>query len=392
MIATVGGASLLSIYLDNAATSWPKCPQVIAAMQEYLCECGGSPGRAGHGKSLTSSRMVYDTRDQLTTLFNATSTDRIAFAKNATEALNMILFGFLNPGDHVLTSGMEHNAVMRPLRQLESCGVKLSSAACDGQGRLDPDSVRRLLTSKTRLILTNHASNVTGTIQPIAEIGALAREAGVRFAVDAAQTAGICPLDMQAASIDFLAFTGHKSLGGPQGTGGLALGPDVDLRPQIFGGTGSASESEIQPDFLPDKLESGTLNAIGLAGLGAALEDLTAFGIDKVLSHEQKLLRRFRDGLRELTQIEVYGPADPVESVGVLSLNVTGIPCDEVGRRLEQQFGILTRTGLHCAPAAHRSIGTLDKGTVRFSVSRFTTESDIEAALAALASIANDNK
>lgn len=382
----------MSLYLDNAATSWPKSPQVIAAMQEYLCECGGSPGRAGHGKSLTSSRMVYDTRDQLTTLFNAASTDRVVFAKNATEALNMILFGFLNPEDHVVTSGMEHNAVMRPLRQLESCGVKLSIAVCDGQGRLDPDSVRRLLTPKTRLILINHASNVTGTIQPIAEIGALAKEAGVRFAVDAAQTAGVCPLDMQAASIDFLAFTGHKSLGGPQGTGGLALGPNVDLRPLVFGGTGSASESELQPDFLPDKLESGTLNAIGLAGLGAAMTDLTDFGIDKVLPHEQKLLRRFRDGLLELPKIVVYGPADPVESVGVLSINITDIPCDEVGVRLEQQFGIFTRTGLHCAPAAHRSIGTLSKGTVRFSLSRFTTEAEIDAALAALASIARDVK
>ena len=382
----------MSIYLDNAATSWPKCPQVITAMQQYLCECGGSPGRAGHGKSLTSSRMVYDTRDQLATLFNAPSTDRVVFAKNATEALNTILFGFLNPGDHVVTSAMEHNAVMRPLRQLETCGINLSLAACDAQGRLDPESVRRLLTPQTRLIIITHASNVTGTLQPIAEIGSLAREAGVRFAVDAAQTAGVCPLDMQAASIDFLAFTGHKSLGGPQGTGGLALGPDVDLRPLIFGGTGSASESELQPDFLPDKLESGTLNAIGLAGLGAALSDLSAFGVDNVLPHEQKLLRQFRDGLRELPEIEVYGPADPAESVGVLSLNVAGLPCDEVGVRLEQQFGIFTRTGLHCAPAAHRSIGTLAKGTVRFSVSRFTTEAEIAAALAALANIGRDLK
>ena len=382
----------MSTYLDNAATSWPKSPQVIAAMQQYLCECGGSPGRAGHGKSLTSSRMVYDTRDQLATLFNAPSTDRVVFAKNATEALNVILFGSLNPGDHVVTSSMEHNAVMRPLRQLETCGVNLSVAACDAQGRLDRDAVRRLLTPKTRLILINHASNVTGTIQPIAEIGSLAREAGVRFAVDAAQTAGVCPLDMQQNAIDFLAFTGHKSLGGPQGTGGLALGPDVDLRPLIFGGTGSASESELQPEFLPDKLESGTLNAIGLAGLGAALADLNAFVVGNVLQHEQKLLRRFREGLRELPQILVYGPADPAESVGVLSLNVAGISCDEVGVRLEQQFGILTRTGLHCAPAAHRSIGTLAKGTVRFSVSRFTTEAEIDAALAALAIIGRDEE
>ncbi len=304
----------------------------------------------------------------------------------------MIFFGFLNPGDHVVTSAVEHNAVMRPLRHLESCGVSLSVAACDAQGRLDPDSVRRLLKPQTRLIVITHASNVTGTLQPIAEIGLLARDAGIRFAVDAAQTAGVCPLDMQKSAIDFLAFTGHKSLGGPQGTGGLALDNDVDLRPLLFGGTGSASESELQPAFLPDKLESGTLNAIGLAGLGAALTNLASFGVDKVLPHEQKLMCRFRDGLRELTNIEVYGPVDPAESVGVLSLNVAGMPCDEVGIRLEQQFGIFTRTGLHCAPAAHRSIGTLAKGTVRFSVSRFTTEVEIDTALASIAIIARDAK
>ena len=380
--------STLPVYLDNAATSWPKPPEVIAAMQAYLENGGGSPGRAAHGKSLASARMVYETRDALSSLFNATSPDRVIFTKNATEAINLLLFGFLNPGDHVIVSSMEHNAVMRPLRQLESRGVSLSVAACDFCGGLDPLTIKTALTPRTRLVLLVHASNVTGTLLPIAEVANIAREAGIRFAVDAAQTAGVHPIDVQSGGIDFLTFTGHKSLGGPQGTGGLVIGPDVDLRPLMFGGTGSASESENQPAFLPDKLESGTLNAIGIAGLGASLAALTEFGVENVLAHERKLMKLFRDGLKELSDIEVYGPENTAESVGVLSLNVASRPCEEVGMELERNFDILTRTGLHCAPAAHRTIGTFGRGTVRFSVSRFNTESDIHAALEALSRIA----
>ena len=378
----------MPVYLDNAATSWPKPPGVLAAMQDYLENCGGNPGRAGHGKALASARMIYEARDALTALFNAPSPDRVIFTKNATEAINLLLFGFLNSGDHVIVSSMEHNAVMRPLRELESRGVRLSVVPCDACGRLDPDVVKRAICPDTRLILIMHASNVTGVLLPIAEVAAIAREAEVRFAVDAAQTAGVCPIDMQALGIDFLAFTGHKSLGGPQGTGGLTLGADVNLRPLMFGGTGSASESEIQPDFLPDKLESGTLNAVGIAGLGAALADLTDFGVPNVLAHEQKLIGLFRNGLREIPGVELYGPESPQEAVGVLSLNIGDLPCEEVGVRLERDFGILTRTGLHCAPAAHRTIGTFGRGTVRFSVIRFTTEDDIRAALAAVAELA----
>ena len=380
--------STLPVYLDNAATSWPKPPEVIAAMQAYLENGGGSPGRAAHGKSLASARMVYETRDALSSLFNATSPDRVIFTKNATEAINLLLFGFLNPGDHVIVSSMEHNAVMRPLRQLESRGVSLSVAACDSCGRLDPLTIKTALTPRTRLVLLVHASNVTGTLLPIAEVANIAREAGIRFAVDAAQTAGVHPIDVQSGGIDFLTFTGHKSLGGPQGTGGLVIGPDVDLRPLMFGGTGSASESENQPAFLPDKLESGTLNAIGIAGLGASLAALTEFGVENVLAHERKLMKLFRDGLKEMPDIEVYGPENTAESVGVLSLNVASRPCEEVGMELERDFDILTRTGLHCAPAAHRTIGTFGRGTVRFSVSRFNTESDIHAAIEALSKIA----
>ena len=356
-------------------------------MQDYLENCGGSPGRAGHGKAMAATRLVYNTRDLLATLFNAPSADRVVFTKNATEAINMVLLGFLNPGDHVVISSMEHNAVMRPLRHLETRGIELSVSQCDSRGYLDPAALRTALTSKTRLILLTHASNVTGTLLPIAEVAAIAREAEIRFAVDAAQTAGVCPIDTQALGIDFLAFTGHKSLGGPQGTGGLVLGADSDLRPLIFGGTGSASESEIQPSFLPDKLESGTLNAVGIAGLGAAVSDLMDCGIENVLAHEQQLMKLFREGLRDIPQALVYGPENSADSLGVLSLNLADKSCEEVGSLLERDFDILTRTGLHCAPAAHHTIGTLTKGAVRFSVSRFTTEADILAALDALTKI-----
>lgn len=379
---------ILPVYLDNAATSWPKSQAVLAATRTFLENCGGNPGRASHGKSLDSSRLVYNARDLLATLFHAPSAERVIFTKNATEAMNMVLFGFLNNSDHVIVSSMEHNAVMRPLRYLESQGIRLSVAPCDSCGRLDPAAIKRLLTPRTRLIVLTHASNVTGTLLPISEVGAIAKAAGVRFAVDAAQTAGIVPLDMSEAGIDFLVFTGHKSLGGPQGTGGLALGPKVDLRPLIFGGTGSASESEIQPPFLPDKLESGTLNAVGIAGLGAALEDLTQFGVSNVLAHERRMISLLREGLRGLPEVTVYGPAAVDECVGVLSLNIGDLSCTDAGLKLERDFDILTRTGLHCAPAAHRTLGTLERGTVRFSVSRFTTEADILAAIAAITALA----
>ena len=380
--------STLPVYLDNAATSWPKSPSVIAAMKDYLENCGGSPGRAGHEKAMAASRIVYNTRELLATFFNAPSADRVIFTKNATEAINVVLFGYLSPGDHVIVSSMEHNAAMRPLRELESRGIELSIIPCDACGHLNPAHIKDAIRSHTRLIFLLHASNVTGTLLPIAEVASIARKSGVAFAVDAAQTAGICPIDIQLLGINFLVFTGHKSLGGPQGTGGLILDSAVDLRPLIFGGTGSASESEVQPTFLPDKLESGTLNAVGIAGLGAALAELSSVGIPNVLVHERRLITLFRDGLREIPGITVYGPENPLESVGVLSLNIAGHACEEVGSSLEHDFGVLTRTGLHCAPAAHRTMGTLKNGTVRFSVSRFNTEADILTALDAITKIA----
>ncbi len=378
----------MAIYLDNAATSWPKHPSVLAAMQGYLATAGGNPGRSGHSMSVEAARVVFATREGLSRLFNAASPDRVIFAKNATEAINIILFGLLAAGGHVVTSGMEHNAVMRPLRRLESMGVALTVVPCDRTGMLDPTDVKKAVTRHTKLIIVTHASNVTGTILPVAAIGRIARECGVPFAVDAAQTAGCVPIDMQAAGIDLVAFTGHKSLGGPQGTGGLALSAALEPPPLLYGGTGSVSESEYQPDFLPDRLESGTLNAIGIAGLGAAVSELAKTGVARIAARKQALIAMLTAGAAAIPGVSVYGPADPAANAGVVSLNIAGLICSEVGLALDRAFGIMARTGLHCAPAAHRTVGTFPHGTVRLSVSRFTTEEEIRQVVSALAKIA----
>jgi len=377
----------MTIYLDNAATSWPKDPAVLTAMQQYLETTGGNPGRSGHSLSVSAARIVFEARDSLARLFNASSPERIIFTKNGTEALNMILFGVLGAGDHVITSSMEHNAVMRPLRHLEALATRLSVVRCDATGQLDPADIKKAITPKTKLIIMTHASNVTGTILPVTAVGAIAREAGVPFAVDAAQTAGCLPLDTQAACIDFLAFTGHKGLGGPQGTGGLVLGPDADLPPLLHGGTGSMSDFEYQPGFLPDKLESGTLNAIGIAGLGAAVRELEKSGVAQAAAHKQHLVRAFCRELAVLPGVKVFGPADPAFNAGVVSVSLAGLVCSEVGLALDKVFGILTRTGLHCAPAAHKTTGSFPQGTVRFSFGRFNTAAEVALAASALARI-----
>lgn len=377
----------MPIYFDHAATSWPKSPAVVTAMTEFLRYHAGNPGRSGHSMSVAAARTIFTARERIAQLFNTSAPERVVFMKNATEALNVILFGLLDTNCHVVTSSVEHNAVMRPLRHLESQGLKLTVVPCDSQGLLDPDDLRKALTPATRLIMLTHASNVCGTIQPVTAVGHMAREHGILFAVDAAQTAGSEPIDILADSIDFLAFTGHKSLGGPQGTGGLVLAAHADLPPLLYGGTGSASEREYQPDFLPDKLESGTLNAVGLAGLAAALAPDVSQSADN-LAKKKMLLQLFLDGLSSIEGITVYGSRDPANNSGVVSINLHEAVCSEVGLALDKAFDILTRTGLHCAPAAHKTIGTYPQGTVRFSIGAATTTADIIAALSALERIA----
>lgn len=380
------------VYFDNAATSWPKPPAVQEAIHHFIEEVGGSPGRSGHRMSIEASRVVGDAREAVAELFNVEDPARVAFTKNSTEALNIAIFGLLSQGDHAITSSMEHNSVMRPLRYLEAqCIIDLTVLPCSpATGDLDPDDLRRVLRPNTRLITVVHASNVIGNLLPVREIGAIAREAGVPFLVDASQTAGAYPLDVEALNIDLLAFTGHKSMLGPTGTGGLYVREGCDPQPLARGGTGSRSEQEVQPDFMPDKYEAGTLNVLGLAGLGASAGFLLATGVDRVHAHERDLVERFVQGARGLPELWLPGPTDSSRRIGVVSFLVKEMTTSKVGLILDRAFGIAARIGLHCAPAAHRTLGTFPDGTVRFGFSTFNTPAQIDYALAALAKIARE--
>lgn len=376
------------IYFDNAATSWPKPPEMIEAMVRYNGMVGGNPGRSGHRRSVDAGRVMLEAREALGELLGCDAL-RIVFTKNATEALNLALSGLLQPGDHAIASAMEHNSVMRPLRALEAQGVIISVVPCRGDGLLDPAAVRAAIRPQTRVVVVNHASNVTGTIQPLAELGSITREMGVAFCVDAAQTAGALPIDVDQMAIDLLAFSGHKSLYGPQGTGGLFLreGMEKRIRPLLRGGTGSRSEFEVQPEFMPDKYESGTPNAIGIAGLGASVRFVLGQGVEAIRRKEMSLTAKFLEGLAVMPGIAVHGPASAAGRTAVVSFNVAGVSSSEAALALEERFGILCRPGLHCAPAAHRTIGTFPQGSIRFGFGYFTTEAEISFALEALRSL-----
>ncbi|HAL61268.1 MAG TPA: cysteine desulfurase [Chloroflexi bacterium] len=383
------------IYLDNAATSWPKPPAVAEAMVRFLEQVGASPGRSSHRLSVEAGRIIYQVREDLAKLFNCPDPLHIVFGLNATEALNLALQGYLRPGDQVITSSMEHNSVMRPLRALEKRGVELTVLPCSGEGFLEPGLIEEAIRPNTVMIVLNHASNVIGTLLPVREAGRIARRNGLLLLVDAAQTAGAYPIDMERQNIDLLAFTGHKSLLGPQGTGGLCIGPRVDLErlePLKRGGTGSRSKFEEQPDFLPDMCESGTLNAVGLAGLGAGVRFVLAQGLTSIRHHEARLTQRLIDGLRSIPGLTVYGSGDAHQQTATISFNIEGLLPSEVGLRLDEGYEIMCRVGLHCAPAAHKTIGTFPQGTVRFSLSLFNTEQDVEAAVDAVVKIAQEGK
>ena len=378
------------IYLDNAATSWPKPEAVYQAMENFMRHAGASPGRSGHRLSIDAGRVVYEAREILALLFNLDDPLRIIFTKNATEALNLAICGVLHPGDHVITSSMEHNSVMRPLRALEEEGVELTVVRCSAQGFLDPADLENAIKANTRLIILNHASNVVGTLLPVAEIGSIARRHNVLFCVDAAQTAGVYPIDMKAMDIDLLAFTGHKSLFGPPGTGGLCIGKGLEdiLVPMIRGGTGSHSESEYQPNFLPDKYESGTPNTVGLAGLTAGVQFVFSQGIDNLRMSEEKLTRNLIEGIQAIPNVTLYGSGDVRKQVAVLSINIAGLSSSEVAMHLDEDYDIMCRPGLQCAPVAHKTLGTFPSGTVRLSPGHFSTEDNIKTTLDAIAKIA----
>lgn len=375
------------IYLDHAATSWPKPPDVLHAMADFLEQAGGNPGRSGHRLSIAAGRIVYEAREAVAGLFNAPDPLGVIFTPNATHALNIAIHGLLAPGSRVVTGGMEHNAVMRPLRQLEGRGVEVVVVPGAPDGQLDVAAFGRAITPGTRLVIVNHASNVVGTIAPIAEIANYAHAAGALLLVDAAQTAGVLPIDMQALGIDLLAFTGHKGLQGPPGTGGLVLGERVDaslIEPLLQGGTGSRSEYEIQPEFLPDKFECGTPNGAGIAGLMAGIGWVQERGVQAIRQHEIALTWRMIEGLGGIPGVQVYGTPDARGRIAVVSFTVNGRQVSEIGMRLDDEAGVLCRVGLHCAPAAHRTIGTFPHGTVRFAPGPLTTLEEIDTAVQAV--------
>jgi cysteine desulfurase family protein len=379
------------IYFDNAATSWPKPAAVKEAMVHFLEEVGANPGRAAHRRAVSAGRIVYETREAVAELFHAPDPLRVVFTANVTEAMNLALVGYLRSGDHVITSAMEHNAVMRPLRELERKGVQLTVVACTPDGALDPGDVEAAVRANTVMVVLNHASNVVGTILPVREVGKIARRHDLLTLVDAAQTGGAYPIDVVEDGIDLLGFTGHKSLHGPMGTGGLIVGERVDvkrLRPLKRGGTGSNSELEEQPDFLPDKYESGTANAVGLAGLGAGMRWVKERRVERIRAHETALTGRLIDGLQAVEGVTVYGGLDPKRQTATVSFTIEGVAPSEVGLRLDEEYGIMCRVGLHCAPAAHRTIGTFPQGTVRFGLSPFNTLDEVEAALGAVEALA----
>jgi cysteine desulfurase/selenocysteine lyase len=379
------------IYLDNAATSWPKPPEVIKAMTDALERAGGNPGRSGHHLSIAAARLIYDARETAARFFGIPDPQRVIFTSNATHALNLALRGILKPGDRVVASSMEHNAVMRPLRSLEKQGVRLNIVPCAEDGSLDINNLLRAVTPGTKMIVITHASNVTGTILPVAKIASIAHQNGALLLVDAAQTTGVIPIDMQTDGIDLLAFTGHKELQGPPGTGGLVISESVDssqIEPLMRGGTGSRSESEEQPDDLPDKFESGTPNLAGIAGLGAGLKWIEDRGIAEVRQHISRLRMMLTDGLAGIPGVTIYGRHDTESSVGIVSFTVAGKRVSEIGFRLDEEYGILSRVGLHCAPAAHKTIKSFPEGTVRLSPGVFSTKSEIKEAIQAIAKAA----
>jgi cysteine desulfurase family protein len=379
------------IYLDNAATSFPKPEAVYQALDRFARQSLANPGRAGHKMALAAEHALDDTRHLLNQFFHGDGLERFVFTLNCTDALNMAFKGVLADGDHVITTDLEHNSVSRPLRQMELAGrIRLTRLRADGGGTVDPDDVRRAIAPRTRLIALTHASNVLGTVQPVAEVGRLARERDLLFLVDAAQTAGVVPVDVQAMAIDLLAFPGHKSLLGPTGTGALYVGPRTNVQAWREGGTGGDSASETQPTQLPYFLEGGTPNVLGVAGLAAGIKYVQERGLADIHAHEVGLTERLWRRLEELDGYEVFGHRDPAQRVGTLSFSSETIPDPkELGGILDIAFDIAVRPGLHCAPYIHRSLGTFDRGgTIRVSTGPFNTEEDVDQLARALAEIA----
>jgi len=378
------------VYLDNAATTRRKPQTVIDAMQEFLTKLNCSPGRGGYECAMQAGRKIMDARFLISDFFNAGEVESILFTKNVTESINYVIKGLLKKDDHVITTTLEHNAVLRPLHQLEEKGIiEVDYIESDKLGILDPVLIEDAIRDNTKLIMLNHASNVTGTILPAEEVGKIARKHDIYYALDTAQTAGTIEIDFEKFNLDFLGFTGHKGLLGPQGIGGMALSERLaeEMETLIAGGTGSLSESVKQPDFLPDKFESGTLNTPGVIGLKAGIEYINKVGLKAIHNHETRLLKLFLDGLKNIDKITVYSSKDLDKKVPTVPLVVKGYDLGDLGFQLAEKFNIMVRSGLHCAPLAHKTIGTYPGGALRFSIGWHTTEEEIEYTLDTLSKL-----
>lgn len=377
------------VYLDNAATSFPKPKAVSEAMIHFIEEIGANVGRGSYRSAYSADEMVYDTRERLKSLFGASDSKNVIFTPNVTYALNIILKGFLKPGDHVLVSAMEHNAVMRPLTQLAHAGVTFDRIPCTHEGKLIVETMLSLVKPNTKAVILMHASNVSGTIMPLEEVGHFCQRHRLKLIVDVAQTAGVLPIDMKAMSIDALAFTGHKGLMGPQGIGGFVVTDEMALsiEPLISGGTGSLSHSEEVPMIMPDRFEAGTLNLPGIFGLSASLRYLDEIGIKAIHEKEMLLTEQFIKGLEAMPEVTVIGPSDMKSRVSVVSIGIKHKDIAIVAHELDKHYGIMTRVGLHCSPNAHKSLGTYPVGTLRFSFGYFNTEEEVAYALEAIKTV-----
>ena len=377
------------IYLDNASTTFPKAPNVANAMSDYLTNYGININRGSYALAYDVEDIIYTTRQRLNNVFNSHDPSHVIFTQNVTMSLNMVIKGLLKSGDHVLVSTMEHNAVMRPLTQLLDNGITFDVIPCDVTGSIEIDAIESLIRPNTVAIIINHASNVCGTIQSIQSIGALCKAHNLHFIVDAAQTAGVIPINVKACHIDALCFTGHKGLLGPQGIGGIILTKEIaqTLTPVIAGGTGSFSHLETMPTHMPDAFEAGTLNLPGIIGLNEGLSYIEAVGMKNIHNHELALTKTFLEGLRSITGINIIGKQDIQDRTAIVSITIDGMDPASIAYELESTYHIMTRVGLHCAPRAHQTLGTYPEGTVRFSFGYANTHEDVEATLSALNTI-----
>lgn len=386
------------IYLDNAATTFPKPDVMHDAVLDFYKNYGVNPGRTGCDLALEAEKMIHETRKKFSAFFNPSlaaagkekDPNRLVFAANATMGLNLIVNGTVDPGDHVVTTMMEHNSVIRPVNHKVKDGAEATYVVPDGEGYVDPEEIRKAIKKNTKLVVVNHASNVTGVVQDLAAIGAACREEGVPFAVDTAQSAGVLPIDMAAWNISFVAFTGHKGLFGPTGTGGVCVADDAEITGTVYGGTGVRSAHPYHLEEYPYRLEAGTLNLAGIAGLSAGLDWVLERGPEAIHGREMALLAKLQNGLSQIKGVKFWGTTSLERRVATMSVTVANYDASDVGTILDVEYDVLTRTGLHCAPLIHEHHGSAPRGTVRFSVGPFNTEEHVEAAVKAVAEIAAD--